>query len=182
MVEKWRDCTGEWFGLYKVSSLGNIKTNSYGQGRVFGRIRKISSVCNKGYPHIQLYRNCKGTTVKVHRLVATAFIGVRPPGHSVDHIDGNKLNNKLSNLEYVTTQENTRRASRMGLMKVDWSKRKNKPKGKKLTFEIAEQIRKRVKGGERRVLIAQEYNIHQMTVGEIVREEIWSRRIHGKTN
>ena len=48
--------------------------------------------------------------VKVHHLVAEAFIGPRPEGLTIDHIDNNKLNNHYSNLEYVTLQENLHRA------------------------------------------------------------------------
>lgn len=53
----------------------------------------------------------------MHKLVAEVFLGSRPPGMQVDHIDGNKRNNAASNLEYVTGKESMRRAYRLGLVK-----------------------------------------------------------------
>lgn len=53
----------------------------------------------------------------VHELVAAAFIGPRPAGHQINHIDGNKQNNRVENLEYVTHAENGRHASEIGLMR-----------------------------------------------------------------
>lgn len=51
-----------------------------------------------------MYNKEKKKTIKVHKLVANAFLG--KSNLQVDHIDGNKLNNKLNNLEYVTPKEN----------------------------------------------------------------------------
>ncbi len=55
----------------------------------------------------------------VHSLVAHAFIGPRPKGMFIDHIDGNTFNNDISNLEYVTPAENVRRAFASGRRKID---------------------------------------------------------------
>lgn len=65
-----------------------------------------------GYTHPQ-----KGTqNFLVHRLVAKYFIHEIPDGMCVNHIDGNKLNNHVSNLEIVTPKENTQHAFKTGLM------------------------------------------------------------------
>ena len=60
-----------------------------------------------GYKHVSLYKNKEGKTWKIHRLVALAFIS--NPGNKpcIDHIDGNRLNNNVCNLRWVTHRENT---------------------------------------------------------------------------
>lgn len=59
---------------------------------------------------------------RVHRLVAACFLGIPNPDHIVNHKDGNKLNNTVSNLEYLTRSENIKHAIRTGL--IDFSTRK----------------------------------------------------------
>lgn len=69
-----------------------------------------------------MYNKEKKKTIKVHKLVANAFLG--KSNLQVDHIDRNKLNNKLNNLEYVTPKENIRRAWEKGLAKNTENQRK----------------------------------------------------------
>lgn len=64
---------------------------------------------------VNLSKNGKGNTKRVHRLVANAFLG--ESNLQIDHIDGNKQNNRLDNLEYVTPKENTNRAWKKGIAK-----------------------------------------------------------------
>lgn len=59
-----------------------------------------------GRPIISLYGKGRSKTYLVHALVASAFIGKRPKGYDVNHKDGNKLNNYIDNLEYITSAEN----------------------------------------------------------------------------
>jgi len=63
-----------------------------------------------GYPTVGLSRDGKPHTQHVHRIVAAAFLGPAPSGYQVDHINGDKADARLVNLEYVTQQENLRRA------------------------------------------------------------------------
>lgn len=58
----------------------------------------------------------KTTTQRVHSLIALTFLGERPCGMQVNHKDGNKLNNAISNLEYVTISENIKHAYKNGLL------------------------------------------------------------------
>ena len=98
MREEWRDVEGTG---YKVSSLG----------RVIGRRGGILNPSRTplGYRVISI----DGDVVYVHRLVAEAFLG-RFPGMQVDHIDGDKNNNAVSNLRWVTAQENVRHSYDLG--------------------------------------------------------------------
>lgn len=114
MEEQWRDVVsrgGVYVGRYQVSDQGKVRAapNSSVKGMKPGRIL-FQSKDDRGYPQCELYADGKGSTIKVHRLVAEAFLGPRSDGMTVNHMDGNKANNALENLEYVTRAENTRHA------------------------------------------------------------------------
>ncbi len=107
MEEQWKRLVGEFAGWpYEVSDQGRIR-------RIDGRLRRLKRD-HRGYLRIHL---CSGSTrsTAVHRLVAAAFI--RPPheGEQVNHIDGNKTNNCVGNLEWVTCKENQHHAFQTGL-------------------------------------------------------------------
>jgi hypothetical protein len=70
----------------------------------------------QGYQRVCLYvGNCKNKTIKVHRLVAETFIENVENKKDVNHIDGNKTNNNISNLEWCTRSENIKHAFKNGL-------------------------------------------------------------------
>lgn len=99
MEEIWKDING-YEGLYKVSNLGKV-INS--QGRI-----KSTYVNNKGYCCLSLYKDSKEKHFTLHRLVAETFIP-NPNGlEQINHLDGNKLNNRVSNLEWCNQGENYR--------------------------------------------------------------------------
>jgi hypothetical protein len=145
-----------------------------------GKILKTPGRDDKGYVQLQLYLkdNSRGWTVKLHRMVALAFLGPRGDGMTVNHIDGNKENNALSNLEYITNYENAMHARRLGLVpptprgKDNWASGAKRPQ--KLTVEKVQEIRQRLAAGERARDIAPEYGVHEMTIGEVKRREIWA--------
>ena len=66
---------------------------------------------NKGYPYVKI----DGKSMAVHRVVSTVFMGEKPNGYTVNHIDGNKKNNHVSNLEYISNEENYNHALSLGL-------------------------------------------------------------------
>jgi hypothetical protein len=104
--EQWRPI--EDFPNYEVSNHGNVRN-----AITLLHLRIILDP--DGYKYLTLY-NKRKVTKRVHRLVAEAFLGKRT-GLVINHIDGNKLNNIVTNLEWVTAEENSRLASELGLYK-----------------------------------------------------------------
>jgi hypothetical protein len=94
--ENWRP-VGRFEGKYEVSSMGRVRVTATGQIRALQESRD----------HLRVSLYLRGRqTVWVHQLVAEAFIGPRPDGQEVRHLDGNGLNNRLENLAYGSHQEN----------------------------------------------------------------------------
>ncbi len=110
--EEWRPVL-EYEGFYEVSSLGRIRSlDRFVTSRddrnkpVEGRIMK-QTVDADGYMKISISKNGAKFYTGIHRLMAFAFLDGYEEGFVVDHIDGSKTNNVLSNLEWVTVYENT---------------------------------------------------------------------------
>lgn len=112
--EIWKDVK-DFEGFYQVSNLGNIRSIPRNGTVKNYRILKPNNV--KGYYQVSLQKKGKKKYMKVHRLVAEAFIENTQNKREVNHIDGNKLNNKLTNLEWVTSSENQKHAFKIGLQK-----------------------------------------------------------------
>lgn len=98
-------------GLYKVDEDGNIFTYKTGSGASLPGTRLVQSLNTKGYPQVCISDSQrKGYTLRVHRIVADAFIDNPDNLPQVDHIDGDKTNNAVENLRWVTNQVNTEKA------------------------------------------------------------------------
>lgn len=110
----------EWRGVedwpYEVSSHGRVRRSTPGPGTYPGYV--LAPVLNKRTNMLQglMHDDGRRKAFRVHRLVAKAFIGPCPDGHEVNHIDGDRTNNHVENLEYVTRAENMRHAVRTGLI------------------------------------------------------------------
>ena len=103
MLEEWKDIEG-YEGLYMVSSLGRVKSLNYHRTSK----ERIMKLCkeNHGYLHVMLCKNHKQKTLKVHRLVATAFIPNPDNKPCIDHINTVKDDNRVENLMWCTAKEN----------------------------------------------------------------------------
>jgi len=100
--EIWKDIPG-YEGLYMVSNLGNVKSLNYMHTH---KEHLLSPGISKGYLIVVLRNNNKSKNMLVHRLVYQSFNGEIPEGMTVNHIDEDKTNNKLNNLNLLTRAEN----------------------------------------------------------------------------
>lgn len=128
MEEIWKDIP-EYEGLYQVSNLGRIKSlerkvlTYNGKSKCYKYVNERilkQNLTGRGYFKVVLCKNGKTKTILTHILVAKTFLGVSKL--QIDHIDGNKQNNILTNLEYVTPSENIIRAYKNKLI----SRKENK--------------------------------------------------------
>jgi len=118
--EQWKPiCNYE--NYYEVSNLGNIRSvdryvKSKSNSRVLLKGKPMKYVVSiHGYKRITLCKDGKHKQFFIHRLVALAFLKNSYNKPMINHIDGNKLNNELSNLEWCTHSENLLHAYRTGL-------------------------------------------------------------------
>ena len=155
--EVWKDIPS-YDGRYQVSNLGRIRSLNHKNPHII-----TYSIHHKGYLESRLYFHDNGIlkmkSHKVHRIVAEAFIPNPENKPCVNHIDGDKTNNKVENLEWVSYKDNTKHA-----MEVLGHGRR------KITTKEAEQIRKNVLLRKYSSLkeIEKEYNISQSVISTIL--------------
>lgn len=116
MIEVWLDVEG-YEGMYQVSDQGRVRScgrvESFVSKRKGGDVlmtRKrrycILSPSKRTYKSVNLHKDGKGVCLNIHRLVAQAFLANPENRTEVNHIDEDKYNNKLGNLEWATRSEN----------------------------------------------------------------------------
>lgn len=117
-MEVWKDIVG-YEGKYQVSNLGYIKSLEMWTGDKYIKRDKIlrGSLSKNGYLYVSLCKGGKAKKYKVNRLVAQAFIENPYNLPITNHIDGDKTNNCVDNLEWTTQSENLKHAYRIGLRK-----------------------------------------------------------------
>jgi len=137
MEEIWKDIKG-YEGLYQASNLGRIKSlsrwirNSPNGGMMLTKDRIIKQIIDtRGYFCVNIYKETKRKKMSVHQLIAMAFLDHVPNGYKVvvDHVDNDKLNNKLENLQLTTNRHNSSKDKTGGSSKyvgVSWSKANRK--------------------------------------------------------
>lgn len=109
-IENWKPIVG-YENVYSVSDMGRVRRDLQCKGARAGKILAASK-SKAGYPTINpKFRNVRAT-FNVHELVLTTFVGPRPKGCCCNHKDGNKANNWIENLEWVTHSENHKHSFR----------------------------------------------------------------------
>ena len=157
MNEVWRDIAG-YENLYQVSNLGRVKS-LYNRN---GHIMKLYT-SDANYLYALLSDNGKQKPFSIHRLVAKAFIPNPENKPEVNHINGDKHDNRAENLEWCTRRENITHAFKTGL-----SAQGENSHNAKLTNKQVRYIREnpyKLKGYE----LAKMFGVHEVTISEIQR-------------
>jgi hypothetical protein len=160
-IEKWVDVVG-YDGLYRVSDAGRIRR---GERILSGHIG------NHGYIEVGLWRYGKGKIHLLHSLIMAAFVGPRPRGCEIDHIDCKKTNNRITNLEYVPKRENIRRQWANGLGCSGERCGTSKLKGSDV-----DEIRRLAETGVLQRIIAEQFDISRSHVSSIVGRKWWKQQ------
>lgn len=176
--EVWKDIE-DFEGIYQISNLGNVKSLSRSRYNKDGVLRHYKERILKqkhnranGYNFVILYKECSCKTLTIHRLVATAFLD-KFNFNVVNHIDGNKLNNNVNNLEWCDTSHNHKHAIRTGLRDVISLKGSENPFSK-LTEDDVIEIKLLLK--ENRLTqreIGSIFNVYHTTISKIKNGTSW---------
>ncbi|MBC96392.1 MAG: endodeoxyribonuclease [Halobacteriovoraceae bacterium] len=153
-------------------------------GRVFSCKRKskveLKPTDRNGYKAVTLVRrDGKPKTVNIHRLMAIVFLGDRGKGMQVNHINGNKHHNFLSNLEWTTPSQNSRHAIANGLTKPKIGEDSH---FSKLNIGQVLLIKKMTEKGLSQRNIAKKFKISQATVSDIKTGKRWAKAIEALRN
>lgn len=156
MQEYWKPIEG--FENYEVSNLGQVRSFYTREAKVLK-----PSINKDGYLKVGLRKDGKQYLKSIHRLVATAFIPNPEDKLQVNHIDGDKQNNTVFNLEWVTCKENIQHAWNTGLSRMTKEQKKKLseshkgkytgkyksagklPTGEKLVWRYAEDLKEKIK-------------------------------------
>lgn len=108
IAEEWKDIEG-YEGLYQISNKGRVKSLVGWNGHKYISREKIlkPSKTSTGYWKVDLHKNGKKKSLKLHRVIASAFIPNPNNLPFINHIDSNPLNNSLENLEWCTPKYNS---------------------------------------------------------------------------
>lgn len=167
--EEWRPVVG-YEGWYSVSNTGMVRRERKEKATTAGRIR-TSRINKRGYLYLCIFMPGKNKTVKVHHLVADAWIGPRPLGMVVNHRNGIKTDNRVENLEYVTQKENIRHAIHtLGRHRSGESNSQSK-----LTeFDVISIRNEYATGRFKQVELGEKYGVCQVVISAIVRYKTWA--------
>ncbi|MEN0652424.1 MULTISPECIES: NUMOD4 domain-containing protein [Hyphobacterium] len=172
-AEVWRDVPG-FEGAYLVSNAGRVKSRarSVRSGRGGTRTipeRLLTPRVVKGYSHVTLQQDGRAEQRSIHRLVAEVFVPNPDRLPVVNHLDGEKANNRASNLEWTTHGGNLSHAFSAGL-------RSNQGEGSsraKLTETDVRTIRTRLSAGETCAAIARDFPVSDRCISRIKRGKTW---------
>lgn len=171
VIEEYVDILG-FEGKYMVSNTGNVKTIGRWSHAEYSKRWIDEGIKNAipdkdGYLIVTLSVSPKKKRISIHRLVAKAFIPNPDGKPQVNHIDGNKRNNHVLNLEWCTSSENNFHAYRICRKTI------HRPYTK-LNIEKVSDIKMRISNGETVKDISLMYGVNQATISNIKTGKTWN--------
>ena len=164
---EWKDVP-DFIGIYQASSDGMVRSldrmvNHWQGGKCFKRGKIL--INKKGYKMVRLVNNGIGGLKSLHRVIASTFIDNPENLPQVNHIDGNKLNNRVDNLEWISNIENMRHSFKIGNHKGSMLGRKGELHPRTLLSAIEiESIKKELESGASVKFIAIKYKVSSSTI------------------
>ena len=150
---------------YFITKRGGVWSEKYGDPRPMKLLENAD-----GYLWLSLRLNGNNKTCLLHRLLGLTFIENPEALPEINHKDLNKLNNDLTNLEWVSHEENIVHARKeYGSAK----SKMRKPRRQKLNDEMVREIRDRHAEGESQGQLSKEFDYPQGTISRIVNNDIW---------
>lgn len=170
-MENWKPVP-DWEGIYEVSDLGRVRRLVKGTGTKPGRFLNPCFGSN-GYVLVHFHYQGRSHARTLHGLVAEAFIGPRPHNFEVNHRDGDKGNNRASNLEYVSRRDNLLHSYKfLGRSRNSMPGEKNH-KAKLTAADVAE-IRRRYSAGQTtHKELAAAFSVAETTIAFITQRRTW---------
>lgn len=164
MTEIWKDIKG-WEGKYQVSNFGRVKSFYGRKETILTPIHNASSL----RVGLSNHRTKVLKTIKVHRLVAAAFIPNPENKPIINHIDNDYTNNHVSNLEWCTQAENIAHCVKQNRHSIG-----EKARHSKLTPANVRSIRERIKNADiSQKDIAKEYGLNPANISLIINKKTW---------
>lgn len=177
MREVWKDIPN-FEGCYQISNMGYIRSLDRFIEYSTGGVRLVGGVLLKpqkntgGYYQNNLYKNMKHIRVTIHRLVAELFVDGRESDLEVNHIDGDKSNNKYTNLEWCTKSHNQQHKYDNNLIEKMWGS--GNPAAKLIEADVLE-IDRLLQEGLLQKDIANRFNVSVNTISNIKLRKCWKK-------
>ena len=171
MSEEWRKIPG-W--PYEASSMGRIRRATAGASTRSGRVLRCRARHgDDSYRQVRLSRGSRrdSRTFCVHQLVALAFFGLLPEGWHTNHKNGDKTDDRVVNLEYVTAKGNVQHAIANGF--VPEALRGERSPSAKLTEDAVRDIRTTPKRHGSITGLARKYGVDRGTIYRVLNGETW---------
>jgi hypothetical protein len=180
MTEEWRDVVG-WESLYEISSIGRVRSKPRHVRRSNSTLQFFKGkdlLCYRnsgGYFVVRLsdVTNGRRLTARVHRLVAEAFIPNPESRPEVNHIDSDRTNARLENLEWATRAENGAHGYHHGYVTLPHA-RGSKNNAARLSESAVENIRRLAGEGVSGRSLAKRFSVSPRTIWRILSGETWN--------